>query len=628
MNLSLRTKLLLVIGLLGAVPILGAGLSTYNFSLSKQASERMDIASVGAQYLSRINGLVYAAVMESRGIYMSPDWKTSEPYAKNLVHDLDEIEATANLWKTRAIESERTNIDDLARDIDQFITFRKELVRLAQFDTVANARAYGDNEVNHTVRAALNVKLVALDNAYKAHVANAELEVKRIEALNQIMLYCLAGLAAVALVAGIFSVIFGLIRPLYGLRDCLLQIAGGSLDLKVPGAERHDEIGEIGQAVMTLRDAALEKGRVEQQERAELTRRQAEEQRRLEAEAQAKAAEERAKVAREQAHVVTTLADGLKSFADGDLTFRITETFTGAYEQIKLDFNTAAERLLETIQVIAGAAREVAGATSEISTGTTDLSQRTEEQSAALEESSASMEEISATVKLNADNAQHANQITAETRDVAHRGHDVVTKTIKSMANIEESSRKIADIIGVIDEIARQTNLLALNAAVEAARAGDVGRGFAVVAAEVRSLAQRSSQAAKDINTLITNSSGQVREGVELANQAGTALDGVVASIKKAADVVAGIAEASNEQATGLAQINKALAQMDTVNQQNAALVEESAAAAKTLESQAAAMADQLGFFRITGDDERGPQLKAAYAANATPEPMPRRLRA
>ncbi|MGA2894518.1 MAG: hypothetical protein ABSE22_16765, partial [Xanthobacteraceae bacterium] len=279
MTLSLKTKLLLVIGLLGAVPILGVGLSTYNFSLSKQASERMDIASVGAQYLSRINGLVYAAVMESRGIYMSPDWKTSEPYAKNLVHDLDEIEATANLWKTRdlwktrAIESERTNIDDLARDIDQFITFRKELVRLAQFDTAANARAYGDNEVNRTVRAALNAKLFALDNAYKAHVANAELEVKRIEALNQIMLYCLAGLAAVALVAGIFSVIFGLIRPLYGLRDCLLQIAGGSLDLKVPGAERHDEIGEIGQAVMTLRDAALEKGRVEQQERAELTRR-------------------------------------------------------------------------------------------------------------------------------------------------------------------------------------------------------------------------------------------------------------------------------------------------------------------------------------------------------------------
>ena len=232
-----------------------------------------------------------------------------------------------------------------------------------------------------------------------------------------------------------------------------------------------------------------------------------------------------------------------------------------------------------------------------------DLSTRTESQSAVLEKTSSSMEEISSTVRQNAENAQHANEITTKTRDVANRGNEVVGKTIKSMAHIEESSRKIADIITVIDEIARQTNLLALNAAVEAARAGEAGRGFAVVASEVRSLAQRSAQAAKDIKTLITNSFGEVQEGVALAGQAGAALDEVVASIRKAAEVVAEIAKASAEQAGGLAQITSALSQIDEANQQNSALVEESAAAAKTLEIQAAAMAQQVGFFRIGHED-------------------------
>jgi methyl-accepting chemotaxis protein len=307
----------------------------------------------------------------------------------------------------------------------------------------------------------------------------------------------------------------------------------------------------------------------------------------------------------------------IHAFAAGNLAVRITEPFAGAYEQIKLDFNAAAERLQETVEAIAAAAREVAGASSEISGGTTDLSQRTEAQSVALEKTSASMEEISATVKQNAENAQHASQLTATTRDVADRGNAVVTRTIASISGIAESSHKIADIIGVIDEIAHQTNLLALNAAVEAARAGEAGRGFAVVAAEVRNLAQRSSQAAKDIKTLITGSSGQVKEGVDLVNQAGAALDEVVASIKKAAEIVADIARASTEQAAGLAQINDALTKMDEVNQQNSALVEESAAAAKTLETQAAAMADQVGFFHL-GDDSQimppKPLLKRLHA--------------
>jgi methyl-accepting chemotaxis protein len=283
-------------------------------------------------------------------------------------------------------------------------------------------------------------------------------------------------------------------------------------------------------------------------------------------------------------------------------------------------FNTMVGQVRVTIAGVKQSAREVTNASSEIAEATTDLSQRTEEQAASLEETSASMEEISETVKKNAENAQQANTSAMATQKVADRGGEVVGRAVTAMAKIEESSRKISDIIGVIDEIARQTNLLALNAAVEAARAGEAGRGFAVVASEVRSLAQRSSQAAKDITDLITNSNSQVKDGVELVNQAGSALNEIVESIKTVAAIVADIANASGEQAVGLEQIRGALTQMDEVTQQNSALVEENAATAKTLEEQAKAMDEQVSFFRVD----------AAAGAGEHPAPAPdaRRLAA
>jgi methyl-accepting chemotaxis protein len=266
------------------------------------------------------------------------------------------------------------------------------------------------------------------------------------------------------------------------------------------------------------------------------------------------------------------------------------------------------ERFGSTINTVKQASSEITNASAEIATSTTDLSQRTEEQAASLEQTSAAMEEMTATVRKNAENAREASGLATATLDIADRGGQVVAKTVEAMAKIEGSSRKISDIIGVIDEIARQTNLLALNAAVEAARAGDAGRGFAVVASEVRSLAQRSSQAAKDIKDLITNSTGQVADGVELVNNAGKSLEEIVESIKKVTAVVASIANASAEQATGLDEINKALTQMDEVTQQNSALVEENAATAKTLEQQASAMAadERIAFFKPRGSGNGG----------------------
>jgi methyl-accepting chemotaxis protein len=303
--------------------------------------------------------------------------------------------------------------------------------------------------------------------------------------------------------------------------------------------------------------------------------------------------------------------DVITAAKDNNLTLRIPmDGKTGDVEALCAGVNALLDTMTGVVAEIKVAAREVTNASAEISTSTTDLSQRTEEQAASLEETSASMEEILATVKNNADNAQQANRSAAETQEVAARSGQVVNNAVDAMARIEESSRKISDIIGVIDEIARQTNLLALNAAVEAARAGEAGRGFAVVASEVRSLAQRSSQAAKDIKDLITNSNDQVKNGVDLVNRAGSALTEIVESIKKVAGIVADIAHASAEQASGIEQVNKALTQMDEVTQQNSALVEENAATAKTLEHQAKAMNDRVAVFEI--DESAGPVVEPA----------------
>ncbi|MGB7099884.1 MAG: methyl-accepting chemotaxis protein [Xanthobacteraceae bacterium] len=317
---------------------------------------------------------------------------------------------------------------------------------------------------------------------------------------------------------------------------------------------------------------------------------------------------------------VQQVQDAVGAAKENDLTHRVPiDGKTGEIGALCTGVNGLLDTMTTVVTKIRNSAREVSSASAEISASTTDLSQRTEEQAASLEETSASMEQMSATVKKNAENAQQANQSAAGTRDVADRGGQVVAKAVDAMARIEESSRKISDIIGVIDEIARQTNLLALNAAVEAARAGEAGRGFAVVASEVRSLAQRSSQAAKDIKDLITNSNNQVKDGVDLVSKAGTALTEIVESIKKVAGIVSDIASASAEQAAGIEQVNKALTQMDEVTQQNSALVEENAATAKTLEQQSKAMDDEVSVFRVDDSDAGGPA--AVQRHTSAPKP-------
>ena len=288
-----------------------------------------------------------------------------------------------------------------------------------------------------------------------------------------------------------------------------------------------------------------------------------------------------------------------KRIADGDLTENLRSEGSDEAAELARALRDMQDSLSKVVSNVRRGSEGVATASAEIAMGNNDLSSRTEQQASALEETAASMEELSSTVKQNADNARQANQLAMGASTVAIQGGEVVGRVVETMKGINDSSRKISDIISVIDGIAFQTNILALNAAVEAARAGEQGRGFAVVASEVRSLAGRSADAAKEIKSLINDSVERVGHGTALVDQAGTTMQEVVASIKRVTDIMGEISAASNEQSTGVEQVGQAITQMDQATQQNAALVEESAAAADSLKTQAQQLVETVAVFRL-----------------------------
>jgi len=291
----------------------------------------------------------------------------------------------------------------------------------------------------------------------------------------------------------------------------------------------------------------------------------------------------------------------LNAVASGDLSQQITTEYSGTLGQLKNDTNTTISQLREVVGQIQSATDAITTAAKEIAAGNQDLSSRTEEQASSLEETASSMEQLNSTVKNNAENARAAAELAGNSTGAAVKGGEMVKQVVDTMGGIQASSKKIGDIVGVIDSIAFQTNILALNAAVEAARAGEQGRGFAVVATEVRNLAQRSADAAKEIKGLIDESVGKVEGGVRLVNETGSAIGEVVGAFQQLAQLVSGIAEASREQSSGIEQVSGAVSQMDEVTQQNAALVEEAAAAAESLEEQAIGLTQAVAMFKIAG---------------------------
>ncbi|WP_409018816.1 methyl-accepting chemotaxis protein [Brevundimonas vesicularis] len=409
---------------------------------------------------------------------------------------------------------------------------------------------------------------------------------------------------AVALIIGLVSILWlvnALSRPVVAMTRSMSRLASGDLDVAIPAIGRKDEIGQMAGAVMTFRENAEANRRLEQEAREA---RERAEQERARADAEAAAVAEQDRIA------ITALAEGMAALASGNLTHRITAPFAEKAQALKDDFNAAMDKLQNAMSVIAGRGSAIGASAVEVSQASDDLSRRTEQQAASLEESAAALEQITATVKRSAEGAVEVRSVV----DAAHReaidGRGVVNKAIQAMGTIEESSAQIGNIIGVIDEIAFQTNLLALNAGVEAARAGDAGRGFAVVASEVRALAQRSAEAAKEIKSLISASSRQVGDGVSLVGDTGQALERIADQIGRLTTIAREISASSQEQATGLQQVNVAVSQMDQMTQQNAAMVEETTAASHSLASDARELDRLMQQFQV-GRDGSG----LAYAA-------------
>jgi methyl-accepting chemotaxis protein len=543
--------------------------------------------------------------------------------SQGFVDDLERMLETAE---------SRTRFAQVVKARKEFLDARADVINQAKAGNRAEARMSWGVEGSPAIKAYRK----ALDEFIVQNRAAVDQALAEMNDDNRKMRLALIAILVAALVSGVLLAVLitrSVTRPLSRAVQVAEGIAAGHLDnrIDVRGA---DESAQLMQS--------LAKMQLMLSTRADADRRVGEEVAGIVAAAAAGDFDKRVELTDKQGfflelgegmnRLLDTTSAGMRdltrvlsALSQGDLTYRLDAEYHGVFAQMKDDANRTVDSLTGILGQIWTTAESIAAASKEIAQGNADLSCRTEQQAGSLEETASSMEELTVTVRQNADNARQANQLAIGACDVAVRGGAVVGQVVSTMGSIHESSKKIVDIIGVIDGIAFQTNILALNAAVEAARAGEQGRGFAVVASEVRNLAQRSAAAAKEIKALISNSVEQVEFGAKLVDQAGKTMEEIVGAIKRVTDIVADISAASQEQSGGIEQVNQAVTQMDEGTQQNAALVEEAAAAAESLQDQAQALTAAVARFDI-GRRDAGPMAEGrALAAHAEERPQERR---
>jgi methyl-accepting chemotaxis protein len=611
-NLKIKTKMLAVILFLGVISFVGLLLIAGEFHKADRAySAFLDNEAAAASEAARASAASLASVLQaSMMLNFDPGSDAFKAIAAGSSY-FDEA-------KQRLTHAESL-VPSAKQSIDEILARLDEVQGLTE--TTIDQRKNGDLKGAEATLMLVNQKLPKLIASIQANddaLTNRmnqgadALSVHLNSSVNY-MLMALAGLIMLAILLGMYAAQKGIAAPLMRLHQRMVTLAHGDTASEIEGKERRDEIGQMASAVAIFRDNAVERSRLEAQAEAD----------RILSDSDRSQRETRqAAEAAQLQQAVQAVGDGLKRLAEGDLVTQIDTQFVAHLDQLRRDFNSSLNKLNGTMQAASSNARAISAGADEIRSAADELSKRTEQQAASVEETAAALEQITTTVKDAAKRTQEASQLAAHTRGDAERSGEIVRNAIEAMQQIEKSSGEIGNIIGVIDDIAFQTNLLALNAGVEAARAGDAGKGFAVVAQEVRELAQRSANAAKEIKGLIATSETHVRTGVGLVSRTGKALDAIVSGVQEINRHVQAIAEASREQSAGLQEINTAVNNMDHGTQQNAAMVEESTAASHSLATEAASLSNLLAQFRTDGGDAI--LISAKPVVSPAPRPAPR----
>ncbi|MFA6968698.1 methyl-accepting chemotaxis protein [Bosea sp. (in: a-proteobacteria)] len=611
-DLSIRTKIaipLLIMGAISAATAVYGGMEygriqkTYSELIYQRSAAILDSAQA-TRAMSELVRDLYKAIAY-------PD------YMKQLDAALKAVDQSYLTAQGRLVDA-KISFPARANDFDEFS--RRFSALKGQIDDIVKQASRDEDLAALSVMSQLDASIsgiaadaVKLNDAIKT---DTQTKADELDAAGQALSQMMLALTGVGVLLGLLGAMLlatrTIIRPLDLLKSRMGDLAAGDYTVAIEGQARKDEIGAMASAVQIFKENGLSVRRLEA-ETAE-GRQASESQRRVIEDERLARLREQERQAGEQQVVMAVLAEGLECLSLGDLSYRIDAAVPDDYAKLCSDFNLAVSRLADTVRTIQTTSGDVSAAAHEINMGADDLSRRTEDQASSLEETAATTEQLAASVKAAAHASRQAVVLAQEAMDIAHKGGAIVTDAVDAMTRIEAASRKISDITTVIDEIAFQTNLLALNAAVEAARAGDAGKGFAVVASEVRTLAQRSGAAAKDITALISESGVEVAQGVGLVRSAGEVLERIVESSRKVSTTVADISSASAEQANGIDEMSQTVAHMDEMTQQNAALAEQSAASATSLTTQIQRLNELVSGFRTDGDGSRLHDVAAAMA--------------